>query len=288
MFDRINRSWELGKQSWLVLKGDKRLVVFPLISACACVLVLASFAVPFLLTTDFEAGQNTRESAPPANNPWYYVVLFAYYFVNYSVIVFFNSALIGCAMRRFEGEDATVGTGLRIAMSRLPQILGWALLSATVGVVLRAIAERLGFVGKIVIGLLGFAWTVATYFVVPALVVEGLGPIAAVKRSTEVIRKSWGEALVTNVGLGALSMVGGLLALIPLLLGVVLAVATGTVWPAITGVVLMLVLLIALALVTSTLQMILVAALYRYAATGLVPEGFDGDLLKQVFKKKGE
>lgn len=288
MFDRMARSWELSKQSWRVLRSDKQLVLFPLISSIACILVLASFAVPVLATMDFQAISNHKPGDPPPVQPIHYVVLFAFYFANYAVIAFFNAALIACAMRKFEGESAGLGDGLRVAGARLPQILGWALVAATVGMVLRAISERAGLIGKIVISLIGFVWTVATYFVVPVLVVEGVGPIEAVKRSAGVIRKTWGEALVVNIGLGALSMVGFLVSLAPLAAGIGLTIATESAAPAIIGGAAMIMMLVLLALVTSTLKMILVAALYRYAATGLVPEQFDGALLKQMFRKKKE
>ena len=285
----MSASWELGKQSLRVLQDDKRLVVFPLISAVACLLVLASFAVPLLLTMDWQSIRNSRGSQQHVSvSPAYYAVAFAFYFVNYTVIAFFNSALIGCVMRRFDGQEAGVQEGLRIAASRLPQILGWALVSATVGMVLRAISERAGLIGKIVIGLIGFVWTVATYFVVPVLVVEGLGPIEAVKRSAETIKKTWGESIVTNIGLGAMSFVGFLIATLPLIFGGALSIALDSPWPVAAGGAATLVLWIALALITSTLKMILIAALYRFAATGQVPAGFDGELLGKVFRKKGE
>jgi hypothetical protein len=291
MFSKFKRSWELGKQSLQVLRQDKQLVVFPLISAAACLAVLASFALPIALTIDWKTlGESEQARVQASATPLYYVVLFAFYFVNYTVIAFFNAALIGCVMRRFDGKEAGVADGLKIAASRMPQILGWALVSSTVGMILRAISEKAGILGKIVIALVGFVWTVATYFVVPVLVVEGVGPIQAVKRSAATIRKTWGEALVTNVGLGAMSFIGFCVAIMPLLIGITLAILADSPYPLITGVGITLVLCIALALITSTLKMILIAALYRYAATGSVPSGFDGQLLGQVFreKKKGK
>lgn len=285
----FSRSWELGKQSLRVLQEDKRLVVFPVISSIACFLVLASFAIPILLTIDWTAISNSKgQSAQVHVQPAYYIVAFAFYFVNYFVIAFFNCALIGCVMRRFDGQEASVGDGLRIASSRLPQILGWALVSATIGMILRAISERAGIIGKIVIGLIGFVWTIATYFVVPVLVVDGVGPIEAVKRSVSTIRKTWGESLVTNIGLGAMSTVGFFIASLPLFAGLALTIATESAWPIAVGGGVSIILWLALALITSTLKMILVAALYRFAATGQVPSGFDSELLSKAFRKKGE
>jgi hypothetical protein len=285
MFDRIARSWELSKQSWNVLRSDKQLVLFPLLSSAACLIVLVSFALPvfFVLGPEF---QNRQPNQPVDLPPSYYVISFLFYFVNYFVIAFFNAALIGCAMKKFEGEEVSVGLGLRIAASRLPQLLGWALVSATIGMILRAISERAGLVGKIVIALMGFVWTIATYFVVPVLVVEKIGPFAAVKRSAAIMRKSWGETIVVNVGLGALSMVGFLVSLIPLGIGIALTITMQSPVPVIIGGAIMVLMLMALALISSTLSVILTTALYRYAATGLVPVQFDGQLLKQMFRNK--
>jgi hypothetical protein len=286
MFQRISNGWGLTKQSWAVLKSDKQLIVFPVLSAGACLLVLASFAVPMMATVDWSSIGEPDGQVRGFGGPLYCGIAFGFYFANYFVMSFFNAALIGAAMRKFNGESADVRSGLAVAASRLPQLLGWALVAATVGMVLKMISERLGFVGKIVIGLLGMVWSIATYFVVPVLVVEGVGPIDAVKRSGAIIRKTWGESLVANVGLGAVVALAMVAALIPAGAGIALGVALESFVIGAVGVALSVVLMVVIGLVSSTLQVILVAALYRYAATGLVPEQFDGATLRQVFRKK--
>lgn len=281
------RSWTLGKQSLSVLRENKSLMIFPIMSAIACILVMASFAVPAILTVDWQALSNDEaQREAMVRSPIQYAILFAFYFVNYTVIAFFNAALVACVMRYYDGKPATVGDGIRVALSRLPQILGWALISATVGMILRAIAERSGVVGRIVIGLIGFVWSVATYFVVPVLVVEGVGPIEAIKRSGATIRRTWGESLVTNLGLGAMSFLAFMVALIPVAVGGAISIATESPWAVAVGGALTVVLLVAATLVTSTLQVILVAALYRFASSGQVPAQFEGDLLKRAFREK--
>src|SRR5260370_20607117 len=118
---------------------------------------------------------------------WAYVVAFAFYFCNYFVIVFCNAALVSCAMLSFHGHKPTLADGFRAASSRLPQILAWALVSATVGVLLKVIENAHEKVGQFVSALLGTAWTVMTYFVVPVLVVEKVGPFEAIGRSMPVL-----------------------------------------------------------------------------------------------------
>lgn len=286
MFQRIANGWELTKQSWSLLKSDKQLMVFPILSSVACLLVLVSFALPMVATMDWSRLSDPDGRVHYFNGPIAYLVAFAFYFTNYFVISFFNAALIGAAMRKFEGESASVRDGLAVAASRLPQLLGWALVAATVGMVLRMISERAGLIGKIVIGLIGMVWSIATYFVVPVLVVEGVGPIDAVKRSGAIIRKTWGESLTANVGIGVIVMFATLLALAPAIAGIATTAAADTAVPAVIGIAATILLLLVISLVASTLQVILVAAVYRYAATGLVPEQFDGSTLRQVFRKK--
>jgi hypothetical protein len=189
-------------------------------------------------------------------------------------------------MDRFEGRETGVRAGLRAAAAKLPKIAGWAAVSATVGVILKMVEERLGIIGKIVIRFIGMAWTIATYFVVPIMVVENVGPIDAVKRSAEVLKKTWGEALTGNLGISAISGLAALLAFLPGIAGVGLAVATDSPWWLIPGFAITFVLLMLIALIGSTLKVILMAATYRFAATGTAPAQFDGELLSQAFKAK--
>src|SRR4029077_13330612 len=86
--------------------------------------------------------------------------------------------------------------------ARLPVIAGWALVSATVGLILRIIEDRSARIGQIVAALLGMAWTVVSFLVVPILVIENKGPIAALKDSTALLKKTWGEQLVSNFSFG--------------------------------------------------------------------------------------
>lgn len=286
----IRKSAELIKQSWRVLRQDKELVVFPIFSSIACVLVLASFAVPMFMAGVFEQltnGQSGGRSSGNVTVPIYmYLVVFAFYLLNYLVIVFFNTALVSCAMDRFAGKNPTVGSGLKAAAGLFPQIFGWAMLSATVGTILKIIQDKAGWLGKIVAGLTGMAWAIATYFVVPVLVVERVGPVDAVKRSTEIMMKTWGKALVANIGLGLIGVALFFVAILPLVGGIALTIAMDNGWPVLIGGALFLICIVVLSLVMSTIKMITVAALYRFAAHGETPEGFDSAALQGAFRAK--
>lgn len=284
----LTSSWSLFKQSWHVLCADKHLVILPVLSTLACLVVLVSFVVPaaIFLPDWNEATRGGSQGAEIHLNAAAYIGLFAFYLVNFFVITFFNTALVACASNRFQGKDSSLRAGLGVAVSRLPQILQWALLSATVGMVLRAVAERAGLLGSIVIRLVGMGWAIATYFAVPVLALEGLGPFAAVKRSVEILRKNWGQSLTLHVGLGLVGLLLTFAAFVPLVAGVALSVTMESWIPGAIGGVVTVLCLIVLGLVTSTLRVIIQTALYRFVVTGTAPEGFDPALLQAAIRTK--
>jgi hypothetical protein len=274
---RIRNGWALLAQSWRVLMLDKELLVFPLFSGIACVIVLASFAGGI-----WASGLGEREEVVGDATAW--ALLFAYYFANYFVIVFFNSALVACAMIRFRGGDPTVRDGLRVARQRLAHIAAWSLLAATVGVLLRMLEQRSQLVARIMTGLLGAAWTLAAYFVVPVLVVERVGPIDALRRSFATVRKAWGESIVSNVGVGLIAFLIVLLVAVPLgVASIVLGVHMQSLTIGLTGLGLVLVFIILVALVASALNSIVLSALYLYASEHKLPQAFDAARMQAAF-----
>lgn len=280
MFERFRRSVELTKASLAVLRADRELLIYPLISFVGVALVSISFAVPFLVTGAFT---RTTESGV---DPVTLALGFAYYVVIYTVIFFFNTALVGAAMIRLDGGNPTLSDGFRIAASRLPAIIGYAALAATVGMVLRAISERVGLLGQLVVGLIGFAWNVATFLVVPVLVVEGVGPVEAIKRSAGLLRKTWGEQLIGNVGIG---LVFGLLTLGVFIVGGLLVALLASISGllALVAVVALIVAVVILALVGSAVGGIFTASLYRYATTGDGGPMFQTETVAAAFRSKG-
>jgi hypothetical protein len=279
---KFARSWALTKASMGVLRSDKELLVFPLVSAVSVILVALSFILPMFGLGLFDQLDRDGRGVPVAFYAW----LFAFYLAQYFVMFFFNSALVGAAMMRLDGADPTVADGLRIARGKWRQILGYAAIAATVGMLLRALEQRAGFIGRIVVGLIGVAWTLATFLTVPVLVARDVGPVEAVKESAALLKTTWGENLIGNGGLG---LALGLLNLGVLLVGGGLAVflaSQGLLWLAVAAVVLAGLGVLGIALIQSALGGIYSAALYRYAVQGNAPAGFDGVLLQGAFQRK--
>jgi len=281
MFDRISASFTLASNSWQVLRQDKKLIIFPILSGIGCFLVLASFILPLFL---IRPAWLTLPNNGAPQSPWPYVLAFAYYFCNYFVIVFCNAALISCALIRFNGGEPAIGDGINAAASRMPQILAWAFVSATVGIILKLIENVHEKAGAFISAILGTAWAVMTYFVVPVLVVEKLGPLDAVKRSMSILRKAWGEALVGHVGIGFFMFLLSLPGVIILAVGV--ALATTQLALGVPVVFLAIVYFLLLAAVSSAMHGIYLGALYQYATHGSVPSGFDGHVLERAFSRK--
>lgn len=285
MFDRISNGFKLARSSWAVLVKDKHLLWFPIVSGFLILLVVASFAVPLATLVDwagFEQQMKNNNGKPPV---WIYPVTFAFYFCTYFVIIFCNSALISCAIMRFNGQEPRLGDGFRMAMARLPQIFAWALVSATVGMILKAIENAHEKVGYWVSLVLGTAWSIMTYFVVPVLVVEKIGPFAAIGRSMSLLKKTWGEALVGRLGLGLFMF----LLFIPVILLFVVGfmmIGNGMMAPGIAVVVLAVIALLLHSAIGSALNTILLAALYQYAAEEKVPAEFDRDTFEHAFAPK--
>ena len=275
---KFARTWQLMAASWRMLMQDKRLVVFPLVSGVALAIIIALFAMPVFV----ELHGYARFQGPVQLSGPMYAALCVFYFLDYFVIIFFNSALIACVLRQIDGGQPSLGYGLAFAWQRLPQIFGWALMTSTVGILLRLLEEKVGFIGRIVVGLLGMAWSVTSFLVVPVLVAEGTGPVESYRRSVDMLKRTWGEQIIGNVSFG---LIFGLFGILPAMVLFFFAIGAGAGAMLVVGAILV-VWLVALALVQSTLQTIYQAAIYVYATRGEAPPGFDKQLVSEAFAPK--
>ncbi len=286
MFDKISRSWSLAGQCWDVLKEDPALLVFPLLSSIVLLILLGSFALPMFAFYHSLQPVLADGSTTHTSRLLFYIAMYVFYFVSYAVMMFFNSALIGVALKRLDGESASVGEGLQMALAHLPAILGYAVMAATVGTILRSIEDRVGFIGRIVIALIGAGWTLATAMTLPVLIEENVGPIEAISRSLALLRRNWGENVIGNggisLGVAVIAIPIGVLAWL-LVMAATSTRAAGSIFMAMALFVLT---MIALGLVSTTLHAIYTAALYRYATGSKDNAGIDGDLLAEAYRPK--
>lgn len=284
--DRILRSWGLLQQSFAVLMSDIELLWLPiysvLASGTASLLLLSGGALLFSDQLFISTFGGTRARLGVQMTPGMWAWVFLFYVVNFFVVVFFNVALVSVAGDRLAGGHATVNDGLQIAWQRKGKILQWAILAATVGIMLRMLENSLKGFGRIVAELLGVAWSLACYFVAPVLAAENLGPVEALQRSAQLFGRTWGEELTGGFSFGLIFTLLGLPAILFLFLG-----RTSGQAGEIVGIALAVVYLLLLSLVSSAVKGVFVAALYHYAATRQATGGFKLDDLATAWRPKG-
>lgn len=286
MFATIGRSWQLFKLCLHVLSVDKELIFFPIFSTIGVVFVTLTF---FGVT--FGIGSFERLETG-AFNALDLIAVFGFYVASYFVIIFFNAALVFAAHERLEGGDPNIRSGLAGASSRIITIFFWAVIAATVGLILQILSSQarerggiIGIIGQIVVALIGAAWSLITFFVVPLIVIEHRGLFDSFKTSLSLLRRTWGEQVVGNFGLGLIQFGATLLAvLIAAVLGFALSFlgTPGIILAAVIGIVLV----VGVSLLFATLSGIYKAALYNYAADGQVPSLFTEDTIRGAFRPR--
>jgi Family of unknown function (DUF6159) len=279
MIERFKKGFRLVGAAWDVLKADRELLVLPILSflSAAALMVLLFFG---LFADDLSVLRDNGPLQAPTAVDWIVIALVTYA-LSY-VTIFFNVALVCAADDRMTGGDPTVRSALSDAWRHAGAIAPWALVSVVVGTILRAVEERAGTIGRIAAGLLGLAWALITYLVLPVLVLEGLSVKDAITRSKDLFVKTWGETVSGELGMSLVTFLAVLVAVPPLLLiggggqpvMVALAVALAIAW------------LIIVAVVMGALNVVFRVALYRYAADGEAPEGFAHLDLGHVFPPK--
>lgn len=279
---RIANGWALTKQSWTVLKNDRSLVIFPILSAVFAMIAFVLIWVPTAITAGFLSNGTVDE-----NNPIIVVGAVVTIYVSTFIAIFFNVALAACAERSLRGEDTTVGEGVAAAMRRIGPIIGWTLVAGTVGLILRVLEERFPLLGRIAVWIAGAAWAVATFFVIPVIALEGAGPFRSLKRSVQVVKAKWGEGATGQVAISAATglivfgivFVGGGIAY------ALVAVNLAPVGFAVGAVAVAAVIVVAI--ISSALNSIFRVAVYQYAASGQMPAGFDPQLVQSAFGAHG-
>ena len=273
IFDRLSNGWKIAMSSFKVLKEKKELIIFPILSGFSILLVVGSF-----FTIYFTSSGWTETDLQGFNTPANYLLLFGFYLVNYFIVVFFNMALIHCTRSYFRGEEVSIRAGLKFSMSRLGAIFSWAFFAATVGLLLRVIQENVGWLGKIITGLIGVVWSIATFFVVPVIAYENAGPLEAVKRSSQLMKQKWGESLGATFSFGLIQFLGILIAGIPLYF-------IGSIFDPFAGIALAIVGAFIVISIISAAQTIFVSAIY-HNIDGDLDQHFNKQMVDELFEKK--
>jgi uncharacterized Tic20 family protein len=276
----FSRSWELTKASWHVLRQDKELLLFPVLSVIFSIVFVVAMLFPTVILAILN--EVSVAFAFPL-----YLTFFSMYFGLAFIATFFNTCVVYTTKTRFEGKNATFSDSIRFSFSKIHLIAYWSVVASTVGIILRMLENaarnsRGGFLIRMLVSVLGAAWSIVTLFVVPGMVYYSLGPFDAIKKSVSAIKKTWGENLIAYVGFGFAQMVFflvGVLLFLPLFflsmtlgpLGAVLITLLGLLY------------LVSVALVFGILKSIFHTALFVYAEKGKIPKGYSKEMLKSAF-----
>jgi uncharacterized membrane protein YeaQ/YmgE (transglycosylase-associated protein family) len=273
MMNRIQIAWSTLQRSFEILSQNRTLLVFPIVSATGTVIVMVFFVTPLMF---MHPGQGSELG-----------LLAALYILSMFISTFFNVAFYHAILNAFRGGPVEVGESLGFAKSKLGAIFMWSLLAGLVGVAIRKLEEQAGFIGRIVIGLIGATWSVAATFAIPALVVspEATSPIDILKISASAVRKAWGEDLVGFLGFQALNLLVVLCSVAWLAVGF-FAIATGWYHTAAGAIGLWILAAAAVTYVMSVATDVFRGALFIYATEGTLPGGYTQEQIDAAWKKK--
>jgi hypothetical protein len=303
----LERSWRMFKCSLKVINRNPKLLVFPVVTGTFTVLIALFFLAPLaLIPTEHsifqaqhwvELGQKLfrPDGAVRAGNSVNYVPtgwLSGYgvvvYLVSMFAATFSNVAFGSQALAALNGEKVSVRGGFLAAGQRVKSILVWSLFAGLIGLLIKKVEERLGFVGRLIVGLIGVAWSVASVFAIPVIIREQptANPLSILTKSAGTIKRTWGEMLTGFVGLGSANLLAVLGSLVFLGLALAASVALHNFWIMLPAGVLWLVAILAYSYFANVASQVYLCATYIYASEGVVPEGYDRELMDCAWKVK--
>lgn len=281
MFRRMRASWALTKACFGVLKQDKELMLFPVFSGFSGILLAIGMLVPGWQLLNANLSEETLNLTLGALG-------IVWGFLAYSIVLFFNVAVLSCVKIRLEGGDPTLADGFKAGFSNLNVVFSWAAIGGVVSLIMRQLEERFGLLGSFFARLLGSGFAVASYFAIPIMVFEKKGPIDAFKRSGEIIKKTWGEALGAYLGFSVLTTIAAWTILFGLVGSVAATISTNSFVPLQFGFGLSILVALGVSILSSCLSQIFQAALYVYATTGEIPNTLGPEFFEEAFKPKAK
>lgn len=292
MFEVFARSWEITKLSLNVIKKDKELLLFPFFAGLFSIMFLVAMLVPSIIISFIEEGVG-----PEAYGIVEYTVLFLTYLGLSFISTFFNVCVVYTTKIRFEGGNATFGESIKFALSKIGLIFYWSFIVAIVGLVMRIIekwaekadqrdqpglpSQRSQLVSNYLTSIFGMMWSIITIFVIPAMVYHDLRPKDAIKKSVETLKRTWGESLIRYYGLGLIQFTFIILGIIVLVL---LFIIANSLYLGIIVIAILYIFIIML--VFSLANTVFNTALYVYADTGKIPEGYHQEIMSNAFKRR--
>lgn len=279
---RIRASFLLLTETFRFFWSDKEMLLVPIIATVAQLFLIGLVFVTVIVPAGLFL--ETTETSAQAISPLEYLYLFIFYVIGAFTVASSQAVITHIVYTRVRGGNASLGDGLAMVPKHFFSLLVWACITSTVGLLLRSIAERSQLLVKVLVALLGAAWSVLTYFVVPAIVIDNKSVLGAISHSGGVFKRTWGETLVSNTSLSlaiTLSFIG-----LIVVLGGVLFVTGGSVEALIICGVIFIVAILVATIVGSILSSVLRTLLYVYANEQIIPANFNKELLENILVRK--
>jgi len=318
--NKFQRSWQLFQSSLAVMRREKKLLLFPILTAVCTVFIVLLFLAPVAFQPTgyaYASGQHWQtigervfkappgervaapqdaDSLPVTSNHktvgnvrpmalGYFALL---YFVTMFAATFFNVAFYSQILRSLSGQPVSIGAGLLFACTKWQSILAWTLFAGLVGLIIQALAERFGFIGQLVMRLVGTVWSIACVFVIPVIITEEktLNPVKVLKQSALILTRTWGESLIGYVGVAFGNALILLVSLVWLAAGIGAAVALHLYWLIAAVVGTWLLAMILWGYLMSVASQVFRCALFLYATNGTLPEPYTEEMMALAWKRK--
>jgi hypothetical protein len=280
---KLKRSWRLLEASVRLVRANRSLVVFPIVSAAAMVTYMCLI---FGGGSAFFGSPDQFGAAIHRHVTLYLVVLIALSAPLSLVVTFCQSALVGCVLMQMEGKPRGWCRGMRLAWAKRSAIVGWSLIGPIGWLLIVPLARAftrvpiLGpYAGKLFLIGMGIAWSLVTFLIIPVIVFEEQPNLwARLRRSEELFKRTWGEQIVGRGSLILFMYAIAAIIIVPLLLADHLGLLTV---PAMHAMVFALVVgaIPLLSAFAGAIYGIYSAACYSYAVTGMLPQEFGAELL---------
>jgi hypothetical protein len=276
---RISTGWKIAKQSFTVIKHDKEILLFPILSAITTILVVLGI---IFLGFGFDLATNSSEYSGLLMLA---IIIVSIYFIS----TFFQAAIITSATIRFSGKNPSFSDGLKGPSKKILTLLAWASINALVGTILEVLkrssrnrSRGINIGTQIGAGIIGMAWSLITFFTIPAILFENKSAISSIKSSSYLFKKTWGENVTSQFSIGLIFF----LLSVPFIILMFLAMLTESIHFIITSAVILVLVIITLNIMSSSANAILKASLYQYAVTGKMPKIYDESTVRNMFVKK--
>ena len=267
-------SWQITKTSLRLIREDPAMLALPVLSGLSLLAVIALLAVPWVVLDLTNPSSFSSLTSQGAGQALLAVCALAAYFVCVFLANLFAAALVWMATNRLDGGRPTVRQALGFARQKWVRILVWSLVAGTVGLVIRALERRLGFIGGLIVGAIaGATWAITTYFIIPVVVFESGGMVTSFKRSATLFLQTFGRTILSNLYAVLIGVGLFVLGLVVVIGGFVVGFSTGSFALGAALVLVGLAIWVFAAVLMSALEGILRAALYRYATTGRIAPG---------------